>query len=167
MSLQIRPLKKRDLKDLFDCGVSELNQYLQRIARQHIDKDIARTFVLIKEDNPQVILGFYTLVLAGINPMILPNKVNKKFPENNYIPVIKLARLGVSNEHKGCGYGKYLVLNAIKRVLRNYTDLGMYAIFVDPKSEGIIPFYEKFGFSLLSDGRTMYLPLRNLVKNLL
>ncbi len=167
MSLKIRSLKKGDLKHLFDCGVSELNQYLQRVARQHIDKDIARTFVLIKEDNAQVILGYYTLVLAGINPTILPNKVSKKFPKNNYIPVIKLARLGVSVEHKGHGYGKYLVLNAIKRVMKNYTDLGMYAIFVDPKTENIIPFYEKFGFSLLSDGIMMYLPLRNLVKKFL
>ncbi len=167
MSLKIRLLKKGDLKDLFDCGVSELNQYLQQVARQHIDKDIARTFVLINENYPQVILGFYTLVLAGINPMILPNKISKKFPKNNLIPIIKLARLGVSVEHKGNGYGKYLVLNAIKRVLKNHTDLGMYAIFVDPKSKDIIPFYEKFGFSLLSDGITMYLPLRNLVKNFL
>jgi ribosomal protein S18 acetylase RimI-like enzyme len=95
--------------------------------------------------------------------MILPDKLSKKFPKNNYIPAIKLAHLAVANEYKGRGYGKYLVLNAIKRVLKNYIDLGMYAIFVDPKSEGVIPFYEKFGFSLLSNGITMYLPLRNLV----
>ncbi len=167
MNLKIRPLEKGDHKELFDCGTQELNKYLQHIARQHIDKDIARTFVLVNEDNPQIIVGYYTLILVGINPMILPDKLSKKYPKNNYIPAIKLARLAVANEYKGCGYGKYLVLNAIKRVLKNYIDLGMYAIFVDPKTENVIPFYEKFGFNLLSDGITMYLPLKNLVNHFL
>lgn len=166
MNLKIRPLEKNDLKEAFDCGISELNHYLQRIARQHIDKDIARTFVLIQEDNPTTIIGFYTLALAGIDPKVLPPKMAKKFPKNQYIPIIKLARLGVSVDKQGYGFGNFLVINAIKRVLKTYTDLGIHAIFVDPKSADIIPFYEKFGFNLLSDGITMYLPLKNLINRL-
>ena len=164
MSLKIRPLEKKDRKDQFDCGILELNHYLQHIARQHIDKDIARTFVLIEENDPVTIIGFYTLALTGIDPNVLPPKMAKKFPRNQYIPIVKLARLGVSVDKQRYGCGNLLVINAIKRVLKTYADLGIHALFVDPKSADIIPFYEKFGFNVLSDGITMFLPLKHLIK---
>lgn len=78
----------------FDCGNDELNTYLKQIARQHNDKGLSRTFVLIDDNQPDFILGFFTLAICEIDKHIFPLSMAKKYPK--YIPAAKLARLAIS-----------------------------------------------------------------------
>ncbi len=48
--------KNRYDRKHFDCGVKELNTYLQMMANQQSSKDNTRTFVLEDEKNPQFII---------------------------------------------------------------------------------------------------------------
>jgi len=77
----------------FDCGNAQLNAYLKQIARQHNDKGLSRTFVLINDKQPDVILGFFTLSICEINKQVFPNAIAKKYPHS--IPAAKLARLAI------------------------------------------------------------------------
>ena len=51
MMLKIEPLTRGHDREAFDCGNNELNQnqYLKKTARQHTEKGISRTFVLVDE----------------------------------------------------------------------------------------------------------------------
>jgi hypothetical protein len=54
-----------------------LNAYLQKTARQHISKGMSRTFVLVADENPKVILGFYTLSICEVETDYLPRNIAK------------------------------------------------------------------------------------------
>lgn len=65
--LKIETLNKNHDRTEFDCGNDELNRYLQRTARQHLDKGMSRTFVLIDVNSFSKILGYYTLAACEVN----------------------------------------------------------------------------------------------------
>ena len=66
MRLKIEVLSKTHNRTTFDCNDTELNYYLQRIARQHLTKGISKTFVLVDIDNPKEIIAYMTLVVCEI-----------------------------------------------------------------------------------------------------
>lgn len=57
--LKIEVLSQEHNRADFDCGADELNQYLRNIARQHLNKGMSRTFILIDDTMPTEILGFF------------------------------------------------------------------------------------------------------------
>ena len=96
-TLRIEPLGSHHDRDAFDCGQSDLEDYLRRIARQHADKGVARTYVLVDDVNPGTVLGFMTLTLCEIVPSALPPKFAKKYAHRVY--GVKLARLEIGRAH--------------------------------------------------------------------
>jgi len=54
----IELLTKTHNRTDFDCGKETLNRYLQQTARQHQQKGIARTWVLIDSEQPSHIIGY-------------------------------------------------------------------------------------------------------------
>src|SRR5690349_24157241 len=57
-----RPIRPGDPVDSFDCGVEDLNRYLQRFAWMNQQANAAVTYVVIKEP---LIAGYYTIVAAS------------------------------------------------------------------------------------------------------
>ncbi|MGK7882277.1 MAG: GNAT family N-acetyltransferase [Crocosphaera sp.] len=106
---QIELLSKHHDRTGFDCGENALNQFLQRTARQHIQKGLSRTFVLVDTEQPSLIIGFFTLTLCEVQVDNLPPRWAKKYPD--VVPGVKLARLAVSKEFQKQGIG-----SLIKRV---------------------------------------------------
>ena len=51
-TLTIEPLSKAHNRKAFDCGNKALNHFLQKIARQHMEKGLSKTFVLIDKEHP-------------------------------------------------------------------------------------------------------------------
>ena len=64
--LIIRPLDTHDLTG-FDCGTAALNDFLCKTARQHREKGLSNTFVLLDEESPTIILGFFTLSFLEVD----------------------------------------------------------------------------------------------------
>src|SRR6266540_6875394 len=83
----------------FDCAQPILDRFLKESARQNQDKDISRTFVLLRKSEKRV-LGFYTLAAGQIERTSLPPKVSKKLPKYP-VPVAVLGRLAVDRSMKG------------------------------------------------------------------
>ncbi len=159
--LRIEELSKKHNRKKFDCGISELNQYLQATARQHSVKGISRTFVLIEVENPLEILGFFTLTFCEIQAKTLPLEYAKKYPST--IPAAKLARLAVSNIYQRQGLGKHMMVNAIERTLLVSKHIGIIGFFVDAKDDKAKKYYEQFGFITLPDNTLqLFLPLTRL-----
>lgn len=161
--LKIEPLTKNHDRAEFDCGNDELNRYLQRTARQHLEKGMSKTFVLIDDKNPKNILGYYTLAACEIRVEKLPRKYSKKYPSK--VPAAKLARLAVSAKLQRLGYGTIMTVNAIERILLVSRNLGIIGFFVDAKNEEAKGYYKKFGFISLPDNPLeLFLPIATLQK---
>jgi GNAT superfamily N-acetyltransferase len=159
--LKIETISKKHDRAKFDCGVDQLNNYLQRIARQHLNKGMSRTFVLIDERRPTNILGFYTLAACEIFVEKLPRKYSKKYPSK--APAAKLARLALAKNNQRQGSGGLMMASAIERVLMVSKNLGIIGFFVDAKNESAKQYYEQFGFiPLPDDPLELFLPIATL-----
>ena len=76
----------------FDCGNTELNVFLPVTARQHQQKFISRTYVLINDDAATEVMGFYTLAVRRmVSKDALPPDMAKRLPRE--VPGFSLARL--------------------------------------------------------------------------
>ncbi len=161
--LKIDLLDKSHNRNQFDCGNTALNIFLQKTAGQHIVKGMSRTFVLINSENPNEILGFYTLSICEVETEYLPPTIAKKYPDQ--VPAVKLARLAVSikNQHKG--YGNYLIGSAVEKVILISENVGIIGLFVDAKNNHAKEYYEQFGFiSLNGNPLVLFLPIQTLVE---
>lgn len=146
----------------FDCGVAALNEYLAKIAQQHNQKGLSRTFVMVDEAMPKSIIGFFTLALCEINRNLLPDEIAKKMP-NHGLPAVKLARLAVAKFHQNKGVGKVLLIEAFTRAHLIHDTVGSVALFGDAKDDNAALFYQKHGFiPLLSHPLQLYIPFGSL-----
>lgn len=154
----IQPLENHHQRNAFDCGEAALNHYLQKIARQHQDKGLSRTYVLVDDTQPEIILAYMTLTACEIATEYLPEKWAKKFPKR--IPAAKLARLAVSKDYQRLGYGKYLLIEAMQKTLEVHKAMGLVGLLVDAKNAQAHDYYLQFGFLAAPEQLdNMFLPI--------
>lgn len=163
--LIIRPLDATHDRAAFDCGVAPLNDFLRKTARQHREKGLSNTFVLLDEEAPGDILGFFTLSFLEVDASLLPPEHARHLPKTSRLPAAKLARLAVDKQRQGKGYGAILLADAIKRVVATAKESGgIVGLFVDAKDEPARQFYLGFGFIPLQDNSlVLFLPLKTLL----
>ena len=159
-----KPLEKSFDREVFDCGVEALNEYLKKFALQNQKKDAARTYVVTNSDKQ--ILGYYTLVFASVAPADVPGEVSAglgSYP----IPLILLARLAVDLSEKGKGLGGILMRDALLRAVQASDIGGLRAVMVQAKDETARSFYEKLGFRRSpSDHFKLFLKISEIRANL-
>lgn len=148
MAYVICPLGPEVDRTAFACGETALDDYLQRHASQDIKRGVARVFVASLADQPQQIVGYYTLSAASVAAQTLPEARRKKLPRYP-VPVALLGRLAVSQQAQGAGLGGVLLADACKRVAAASQTLAVAAIVVDAKNERAAAFYKHFGFTEL------------------
>ena len=159
MSLKIKVLNKSHDRKAFNCGEPELDNYLQKIARQHLDKGIAKTFVLIESKTPLSILGYMSLSACEILADEIPHHWKKKYPHK--LPAMKLARLAVDKNHQKNGYGQLLMADALHKAVNVANNLGIVGLFVDAKHQKAKTFYQQYGFIALPEQLdNMFLPIK-------
>ena len=137
----------------FDCGRSEMNDWLRQVARQHQDKGLSRTFVAIQEEAPVSICGYYALTLTEIDHQHLPDALRKKLPQR--IPGIRLGRLAVDQRYQGKKLGELLLIDALVRAQRIHQEAGVVGLLVDALDENAAGFYRHFGFLPAPDNPLM------------
>ena len=132
----------------FDCGVESLNNYLKVMASQQSQKDNTRTFVLVEEQNSARVIGYYTLTMTPIDHSALPDKLQKK--HHNASSGGLITRLAIDKRYAKQGYGEWLLIDALNRLLQASETVAFPVVIVDAK-DGAIGFYEKFGFTPFQD----------------
>ena len=123
----------------FDCGVEELNSYLQKHAYQAQAGDGARTYVACHGSK---IAGYYTLAYGSVTFESAPKRAVKGLSRHP-VPVMLLARLAVSQECAGKGLGAELLKDAFLRTLSAADIAGLRAVVVDAKDDKAKSFYER------------------------
>lgn len=157
--MKLEPLSPAHDREGFDCGAEPLNSYLQRTARQHAEKGIARTFVLVEEDSgtPRPVLGFFTLGICELLTEDMPPAFAKRYP--SHVPCVRLGRLAVDLRQQGRGYGAALLIAALRKVHAACMEIGGAALIVDAKDTPAAAFYRKFQFQPFpSDPLKLFLP---------
>lgn len=155
-----------DLHDrsAFDCGEPALNDYLLKTARQHLQKGIANTYVLVRLEEPRKIIGFFTLSFLEVDLSEIPAGYGKKLPQT-HLPAAKLGRLAIDKSCQGNDFGRLLLVDAMRRVadaIRNAA--GVVGLFVDAKNPRIAAFYRKFGFIPMEDNTlALMLPYKTIL----
>ena len=155
--------KKRHDRKRFDCGVNALNNYLQMMANQQSNKDNTRTFILEDATNPQYIIGYYTLTMITIELTSLPSNLQKKHHNSNSVGLI--ARLAVDKRYKNKGFGEWLLVDALKKLL-DASDLVAFPLIVVDAKDGASDFYKKFGFiSFFDENNKLFITVESIRKS--
>lgn len=160
--MQITPLADSHDRQRFDCQRPELNDWLRQVARQHQEKGVSKTFVLVHPENPVQIRAYYALTLAELDGLHLPAALRSKLPRR--IPGVRLGRLAVDAAYQGTGLGELLLMDALQRALRIYREAGGIGLFVDAIDEKATGFYKRYGFESTPDKPLlMFLPLQSVL----
>ncbi|MCO4313550.1 GNAT family N-acetyltransferase [Pectobacterium versatile] len=151
-------LAKSHNKRNFNCGVPELNTYLQKYAGQDSRERFTKCYAAVDENNN--VAGFYTLSSSAIDISGLPDTITKKLPRYPSVPAALLGRLAVDSQFAGKGIGGSLLVDALLSVSRSMT--GIWALHVDAKDEAAKNFYLKYGFvAFQRKPNSLYRPITN------
>jgi len=154
MEFELLNSKKHDRKS-FDCGVEELNLYLQIYANQDQKRSLTRVYVLAEKTK---IIGYYSISAHSVLRNNLPK--DQKISGYDYLPFLLLGRLAVDKNYQGQGYGDILIFHAFKTTVHAAENIGIMGIVVDAKNDKATSYYEGFGFMRLSGTKNrLVLPL--------
>ena len=143
MSIIIEEITQQHNRKAFDCGVTELDQFLQQQARQKTAKHISKTYVACRDSAPTAIMGYYTL--TGYSVTTPPSHRDyKKHPHP--LSAVKLARLAVDRSQQGQRLGERLLIDAICRTVLVAQQISTIGLFVDPMTPQVVPFYQQYDF---------------------
>jgi len=121
--------KKKHDRQRFDCGVDPLNNYLKVMANQQAAKNNTRTFILEDDSNSAYIIGYYTLTMTSLDLTALPTDLQKKHKNANSSGLI--ARLAVDRRYTGQGFGEWLLIDSLKKLLAASDSVAFPLITVD------------------------------------
>ncbi len=156
--------KNKHDRNRFDCGIEVLNNYLKVMANQQAKKDNTRTFVLEDAKDETQVIGFYTLTLTPIDLKALPAALQKKHQPSTSGGLI--ARLAVDRRYKGQGFGEWLLIDALKKLVQASDTVAFPLVLVDAK-DGAKGFYEKYGFTAFRDAENkLFITIADLRNNL-
>lgn len=163
-NVRIELLASNHNKSKFSCGVEVMDRYLHHHASQDIKRKVAATFVLVAIEEPDLIMGYYTLSSNAIDPGELELSVRKKLPPYSLIPATLLGRLARDLKHKGLGVGEVLLADALNRSLQHSKEIVSFAVVVDAIDMKAHNWYAiNFGFiPLKTTTSRLYLPMKTI-----
>ena len=141
--LRIEKLARHHPVDDFDCGQPPLNQFLIRFAFPNQQANASQTYVALNEAQ---VIGFYSLVVGAVGYDDAPERLARGLPRFP-IPIMLLARMGVSQTWQGKGIGAGLIKDAMARTVRAADIAGIRALMVHAKDERARAIYEHFNFT--------------------
>lgn len=165
-NLTIEPLQASHDRSSFCCGENTLDVFLHQYASQYENKGMSRTFVAVRSGQ-STILGYYSLANLSIGFEELPADAVKRLPKIP-IPCILLGRLAVDQHAQGKNLGKYLLLNAMHRVVSVSEQSGSVFLIVHALHEKARQFYARFGFQEFKEEPLyLFLPIKNIKASML
>jgi GNAT superfamily N-acetyltransferase len=112
--MRVEPLTPDHNRSAFRSGSPALDRYIKSQAGRDSSRRLTAVFVLVLDD--QKIAGYYALAPATL---FLPDLLaggERKTSRYPPMPAARLVRLTVDKRHRGRGYGRYLLADALSRV---------------------------------------------------
>ncbi|RIH81227.1 Acetyltransferase (GNAT) domain protein [Meiothermus luteus] len=159
---RIEPLGSHHDRAAFTCGKPELDRYLREVVSQDRRLSLSRCFVLVHQDEPARILGYYTLSNAALRPEAAPGKL-ARVRRYDQIGALLLGRFALDINQQGRGLGRRMLLHMLQHAARLEEESGFALVLVDSMDKEATTFYRKFGFQPLpGTPQRMYLLLKDL-----
>jgi GNAT superfamily N-acetyltransferase len=144
VTIEIRLLEQADDRKAFRSGDADLDSFFQKYAWQNqFRHHIGNTYLAVERR----ILGFMTVSVSSMEFERLPADLKRKLPRYP-IPVLRVARLAISEDAQGQGIGRRLMRAAFAMAIELRAKLGCAGVVVDAK-RGAESFYSSFGFEPL------------------
>lgn len=159
MNITITALNTQHQRAAFNCGEESLDLYLRRYAKQDVKRRISRIFVASPVENPEQVVGYYTLSAYSISADSMPEEQRRRLP-GYPVPAAMLGRLAIDKSYQRSGLGRTLVADALLRVKQASEVMAVYALTVDALHEEAATYYQRFGFIAFPDQPLkLFLPL--------
>lgn len=154
------PYERRFNREDFCCGKDPLDNYILRNATNDVAAGTCTCFVIV--NHADVVLAYHTLSTQSIRKEKAPAEYLKSIKYEN-IPVILLGSLAVDRTIQGQGYGKFLLIEALKKSVKVAKEhIGAVAVIVDPIDENAVDYYAKYGFTMLPDSGRMFMSIKKI-----
>ena len=153
----------RHRREEFQCESPELTDFLRTRARKEMQARASACFVLVEETDPGRIVGYYTLSQTSVALDQLPAPFSKRLPRYPQLGATLIGRLARDLAWKGKQAGRLLLIDALRRSLRNSAEVGSVVVVTDPKDEKARAFYGSYGFRQLDEDR-LFLPMSELIE---
>jgi GNAT superfamily N-acetyltransferase len=161
--IEIKPLdSKTHNRAAFVCGKSELDSYIRDRASQDAKRYASSVYVAVAKDS--TVVGYYTLSQYSVNLNTLPPDLKRALAPYLDTSATLLGRLAVHRQLQGGGFGKILLLDALKRALDQARSVASALCVVDAKDHDAKRFYEHFGFIALPDQMRLFLPMKTIAR---
>jgi GNAT superfamily N-acetyltransferase len=156
---RIEKLRRDHPVDGFTCGREELDRFLLRFAFANQQANASQTYLGLHDAE---VVGFYSLVVGEVAYAEAPERLVKGLARHP-VPIMLLARLGVSAAWQGKGLGAGLLKDAMRRTLQAADIGGIRAFAVHAKDEAARSFYARFGLvPSPTDPLHMYLLIKDI-----
>jgi GNAT superfamily N-acetyltransferase len=160
-ALRIEKLRRDHPVEGFDCGQEALNRFLVKHALQSQQGNASQTYIALANEH---VVGFYTLAIGAVEHIDAPPRLLKglgRYP----VPLMVLARLGVSVTWQRKGLGSGLLKDAMLRTLQAADIAGIRALAAQAKDDEARAFYERYDFiPSPTDPYHMFLLLKDIRK---
>ena len=134
------PLAPEHQLDEFDCESPAQTDWLRRFARVAQASDTSKVYVVTTEEDLKRVVAYYALATGGIDQAEASERI-RKGTGAYAVPAIILTRLGVDKTAAGQGVGRSLVRDALIRVERAASIVGVRALLVHAESPEARDFY--------------------------
>lgn len=152
--VHIELLEKRHDRRSFCCGNEEIDGYIKTLARQHQERNFAKTYVAVEEGQNRV-LGYISLAMGSVLLSDADESVFARLPKHP-MPVLHVARLGTDLSYQGKGIASMLLTHAADLAIAASETLGVHALELNAMDESAYDYYVRRGFLPLK-GNTMRL----------
>jgi GNAT superfamily N-acetyltransferase len=130
---------ERHRRTLFRCGVSELDDFIQKFAKNQDRNDTTRLHVYAEAQG--LIAGYFTLSALTLELSGLPDSLRKGRPRLP-VPATLLGRLAVDRQFKGKGLGALLLSLALREAYRASRIVASAMVVVDARADAV-EFYKR------------------------
>ena len=154
---RIRKLQPGETVAAFDCGDSDLNEFILKEATLYREALLAVTYV-VEDCESNAVLAYFSLANDRVSLSDFENKTEfNRFRKHRFVnekrlrsyPAAKICRLVVENSVKGMHLGSYLI-DFIQSYFVEDNKTGCRFLTVDAYADAI-PFYLKNGFIPLNE----------------
>lgn len=150
--MNIYLLEQESNVESFDCGDSDLNDFLKHDALFFSEKRIANTYVVTEKG---IIIAYFSLLNDKVSKLDATGsswkRLKKLFPRSKHFssyPAIKIGRLAVDLKYEGQGIGREL-MKQIKESVAKGSKVSAFRFLTVDAYLSAVPFYEKNGFKML------------------
>ena len=162
MSHSIELLGKQHQRKDFDCGQTDLNDFIKLYALQQQKRNQNKSYVACTE--AQQVIGFYSLNVGAISFEEMPPDMQKRLARYP-VPTLYVGRFAVDSRFQGQGLGKILLSHALHRVCDIAAIAGVVVVAVDAKNTQAAQFYQSVDFRPLPNNPLkLFLPVSYLQK---